>query len=150
MLKMMIRLFAFIFILTACSYYRTADTSVSGNRSPGVLYFLPKGLIRIVIQDTPATPAASTATATTNASKATPTPSQGGTDSSTSAASGSFTTRVIQVSGILVPDKNFGPYFLHYAPNALTDDTVDITVNGSQLLQTANAVSVDQTATGTL
>jgi hypothetical protein len=142
--------------ITACSIYKTADTNITGNRVTGVPYFLPKGLIRIVIQDSPAK-ATDTAANGSSGATSTPSPSTTTTTTTTTATSSgakpdnsassnaSGSTRLIQVTAKLVPDSRAGPFYLHYTPNALQDDTIDINVNADHLLQTANAVTVDQT-----
>lgn len=146
---------AFVLVTCWCVLPASCTMYSTTTGGAGLPYFLPKGLIHIVITETKraATAKSETSTSTQDAGSASTT-TDGSTEDSTQQVSASAAkvepvsiTRVIKVEAIIVADKDHGAKSVRYVPNALQDDVADLKVNpNTSLLQTTTSTSTDQTA----
>lgn len=152
-----------IAILQGCSTYRTLDPAQVGNDSAGnprvvdqteghygQPYFLPKGLIHLVVKpeggggDSSATAAANNNTNVITVNTAA-SPEKKAAEKATDLGTEPVAYK-ITVERVLVADPLAGPYFARYEQNWLYAEGVSVGVTDEGLLSTVNTTASDRTA----
>lgn len=123
--------------------YAEVDTTRTRNGQP---YFLPRGMIHLVIKPGAAAPKEEAKKEEAKDNGGNPATGSGETAQSAE-ASGTEGVSTYQVSvGVeFVPDKNAGTYYARYSPNWLFNDQVAVSVNAKRLLNTVTTTTTDET-----
>jgi len=131
--------------------YREVDQTRVRDGQP---YFLPKGMIHLVIKSEAgkSDPAAAVSTPVVNKTTGNavlPAPAPAG-QSETAAASTSTQDGVAESYAISMnvefdPDEEAGKFYAHYSPNWMFNDQVGVQVNNKRLLHTLNTTTTDET-----